>query len=128
MRHFQREYHEAVALLSWWAIKSNSIGLDQRLFVHVGNETGGMGARRGWFNKQIGTRKGFPDYTLFLARGGYNALVLELKHENGKVSPAQKEMMALLSVHGYLCYVAFGWQSAANAIDNYLRFGRIEKP
>ena len=126
MRHFQREYHEAVALVSWFAYESNRRGLDQRLLIHIGNETGGAGAKRGWYNKQIGVRAGAPDFCLLVASQGYHALFIELKAptKTARLSPAQNEMMKILSGQGYVAVVAWGWEDAKDQILSYLGAAR----
>lgn len=122
MRHFHREYHEAVALVSWFAHEANRRGIDQRLLIHINNETGGIGAKRGWFNKQIGVRAGVCDFCLFIPAQGYHGLMIELKapSKTARLSPAQEEMMKILSGQGYVAVVAWGWDDAKNRILGYL--------
>ena len=121
MKHFQREFHEGVALCHWWAFEAIRRGMDQRLLIHIGNETGGAGPIRGHQNKLLGVRAGVFDYFLFVPRQGYHGLALELKvAKTGRVSPAQKEMMKILEAQGYVCRVCYGWGEARDAIDGYL--------
>ena len=101
--------------------------MDERLLAAIPN--GGhrhIGVARKL--KAEGTRAGIPDYTLYVSRGGYNALLIELKHEKGILSKSQKEMIDLLGKQGYLCFVAYGWDAARVAIQNYIQFGRTELP
>lgn len=123
MRHL--EWQEARALCQWWALACRKFEIYERILFHVGNETGGAGARRGWMNKQIGVRAGTPDYVLLVPRGGYNGLVLELKAGKGRPSPAQTEFMDAVAKYGYLTHVAYGWDAAREAIENYIKFGRV---
>lgn len=119
---FHREFHEAVALCNWWACEANRRGLDQRLLMHFGNETGGSGAKRGFMNKQIGVRAGAPDYFLFVPSGTYHGIAIELKRggENVRVSKNQCEMLEQIRLQGYRVVVARGWDEARVAIEKYL--------
>ncbi len=119
----QREHGEQSALVRWWAYEANRRGLDQRLLVATPNQgrTGGWkAARRGAWLKDEGLRAGFPDLGLFIPSQGHHGLFIEMKSEGGRVSPAQDEMMRLLSEQGYLCLVAFGFEDAKNQILAYL--------
>lgn len=48
-----------------------------------------------------GLCKGFPDMTLFVARGGYHAMMIELKLPGEKPKPEQREMFEALRAQGY---------------------------
>ena len=71
--------------------------------------------------KAEGTRKGFPDMILPVARGGYHSLAIELKRiKGGTVSPEQKKWLADLSVQGWKCAVCYGFEEAKAEIEKYL--------
>ena len=70
--------------------------------------------------KRMGVLAGFPDLFLFVARGGYHGLFIELKAKGGRVSKAQADMIARLQEAGYLCCVCFGANSAIETIKAYL--------
>lgn len=72
----------------------------------------------------IGTRAGIPDFLLFIPSQGYHGLFLEMKTTGGRISPAQTEMMALLTSQGYVCKVCYGWDFAKGFIEGYL--GKIK--
>ncbi len=117
-----REFHESVALANWWAHEARRRGLDERVFVHVGNETGGMGARRGYQNKCMGVRAGMMDFCLFVPSQGYHALMIELKApvKTARLSTSQIEMKSVLENQGYVVRVCFGWDEAREAVEGYL--------
>lgn len=118
-----REHLEQVALFNWWSYESARRGIDPRALAAIPNQgrSGGWkAARRGAYMKAEGVRAGMPDLALFIPSQGYHGLFIELKAEGGRVSPAQNEMMKLLSEHGYVCLISFGWADAKNQIIGYL--------
>lgn len=115
------EHGQQVALVNWWALEANRRGLDARLLVAIPN--GGhrhpvVAAKM----KAEGVRAGMPDLCLFVPANQYHGLAIELKapSKTARVSPAQNEMMELLSEQGYLTLVAFGWEDAMKQILLYL--------
>jgi hypothetical protein len=84
--------------------------------------------------KNTGTKAGYPDVGLDLARKGYHGLRIELKiiggtyeHQSkqykqrpGTVKPEQKEWHARLTENGYLVVVAWGLQQFIDAVTEYL--------
>ena len=140
------EHLHAIALNNWWIEYARYNALDYRLFFTIPNQGRGGGnknsdnpeERKRWFMhmkrgkkmKAEGLRRGVPDYTLAIARGGFHGLFIELKEEAGRVSPDQKEMMALLTGEGYKCVVAYSAREATDAIEEYLKrpqFGDVSK-
>ncbi len=76
-----------------------------------------MGARL----RAEGTRKGFPDMILPVARGGYHSLAIELKREkHGAVSPEQKDWLDALNARGWHAVVCKGAAAAIRVIEEYL--------
>lgn len=115
------EHGHQVALVNWWALEANRRGLDARLLVAIPN--GGhrhpvVAAKM----KAEGVRSGMPDLCLFVPVNQYHGLAIELKapSKTARVSPAQDEMMGLLSEQGYLALVAWGWEDAMKQILLYL--------
>lgn len=70
--------------------------------------------------KAAGVCPGIPDLFLPVARGGYHGLWIEMKAKDGRVSPAQRDMMGRLSAQGYRCVVCFGADEAIAQITEYL--------
>ena len=71
--------------------------------------------------KGQGVRKGWPDYHLYIPRGRYHGLVLELKAPDGdKPDAEQLEILERLERMGYRTVVAWGFPEAKRAISEYL--------
>jgi hypothetical protein len=91
--------------------------------VHVANEAGIRGAHPGYHvkRKRMGVREGVADYLLAIPRrDGSGGLWLELKAAGGRVSDEQRAFLRDMA-DDYACAVAWGWQSAAKAVGDYLR-------
>lgn len=120
VRHLEHDH--AVALMRWWAYTADEVfGVDGRLLAAIPN--GGhrhIGAARKL--KAEGVRAGMADYFLFVPRGGYHGLALELKApvKTARVSVAQKEISTLLQAQGYVYRVCYGWDAARETIEGYL--------
>lgn len=77
--------------------------------------------------KEMGTLAGFPDLFLFVARGGFNGLLIEMKQKGGKqsdVSSSQSVIAERLNEQGYKCITCFGANHAIDEIKLYL-FGGV---
>ena len=71
--------------------------------------------------KRTGTRAGFPDCILPVARGGYHSLAIELKRQKGgRVSAPQREWLEALSAQGWLAATCKGADEAMQLIIRYL--------
>lgn len=71
--------------------------------------------------KQMGTKAGFPDLFLCVARGGYHGLFIELKTETGKLTAFQINWLAKLNGQGYKAVVCYGYEEARQTIKEYCR-------
>ena len=68
---------------------------------------------------------GAPDLCLPVARGGWHALYIELKREQGgRLSPAQREWIEGMNAEGNRAVVAHGFDEAREVILAYLKGGR----
>ena len=76
--------------------------------------------RQGARMKAAGYRKGWPDLLILEPRGEYHGLAIELKVKGGRVSPAQREVLAAMRERGYCAEVAVGFDQARRLIDTYL--------
>lgn len=74
--------------------------------------------------KRMGVLSGVPDLILFSARGGYFGAFVELKALDGKVSPAQKKVLAMLEDRGYFVRVCYGAAAAIAVLTEYLKMSR----
>lgn len=114
----QREALEQAALFRWVAFIRATLP-DANMLYHVPN--GGKRDRREAAKlKQQGVRAGVPDLCLPVARSGYHGLYIEMKVEKNKPTALQLEWLAALKQQGYAVAVCYGWQEAANIIENYL--------
>lgn len=64
----------------------------------------------------MGTKAGFPDLFIFIPKGGYHGLFIELKN--------QEMMINRLNAVGYKVVVAYGAIEAIDEIKAYLGIGR----
>lgn len=75
--------------------------------------------------KAEGVKAGIPDICLPIARGGYNALYIEMKRPayagkpKGTLSKKQKEVIAELREAGNKVVVCYGWEQAREEIVEY---------
>lgn len=99
-----------------------------KYFAHTPN--GGARSRtEAAIFKGQGVRKGWPDYTLYLPRGWYHGLVMELKAPSGsKPEKEQLEILDRLEKQGYAVAVAWGFDHARREIENYLQLPEAPTP
>lgn len=71
--------------------------------------------------KAEGVKAGVPDIFLPVPRGNAHGLYIELKAKGGRVSDAQRTMLAALAEQGYACIVAYGWENAWDEIEAYMK-------
>ena len=118
----KRQQHEAKiqAALFEWAAYSAGKYPELRLLYHCPN-----GGRRDVIEaynlKRQGTKAGVPDICLPVARGQFHGLYLELKAVGGRVQDSQREWLDALSQQGYKAVLAFGFDEARAAIEDYLK-------
>lgn len=115
------EHSEQVALITWWGLAHNLFGISEQLLFAIpnGGERNIVVAAR---LKAEGVRAGIPDLFLAVPRGGHSGLFIEMKKsKGGRVSPAQKTAMEILSKSGYSVTVCHGFPEAKAAIEDYLR-------
>ena len=70
--------------------------------------------------KAMGTLAGFPDLFVFIARGGFNGLFIELKKPKGRVSAIQQQRIDALNEQGYRAVVCYGFDESIKTITDYL--------
>lgn len=71
--------------------------------------------------KAMGTKAGYPDLILDIARGGYHGLRIELKTAKGRPTKSQLERIEMLNDEGYQALIAYGTKEAIAAIETYMR-------
>lgn len=79
-----------------------------------------FGAKKGAIMKAMGLRSGTPDLNLFMARGGYHGLLIEVKGPDGKSTPTQKEMQSNLIEEGYCVKEGKSIEQCIEIIKSYL--------
>lgn len=90
-----------------------------KLLHHIPNGGSRTKAEAGRF-KAEGVKAGVPDVCLPVARSGWHGLYVEMKKQGGTVSKAQSEWLHDLAQQGYLTAVCYGWEAAAQIIQDYL--------
>ena len=70
--------------------------------------------------KAEGVKSGVPDVFLPVPRGKHHGMVIEMKRVGGRASDNQKEWLRALREQGYYTAICYGWQAAAEEIQNYL--------
>lgn len=132
MKNETEAQHQA-ALFSWASAKEK-IHHELAFLHHVPNGAtlGGSASERGMrgaMMKAQGVKKGVPDIFLPVKRGEYSGLYIEMKRPSlepkragskGGISQEQADFIFFLELQGFKCRVCYGWQSAANVIENYL--------
>lgn len=122
------------AVMTWarWQTLA-PIGINGKLshFIHHSPNGGYRSKSEGRNFKLMGTKAGFPDLFLFIPKGGYHGLFVELKTPKGKtkngktrqagqVSDLQQTMINRLNTQGYKAVVCYGYDEAVQAIKEYL--------
>lgn len=114
------EFHSCVALATWWTFYARINKLYEGLLFHIPNQSPG-GVKYRANNKRMGVRSGTPDYLLAVPRAGFHGLFVEMKAEDGKLSPEQKIAQSELAKQGYAVTTCYSTDKAREAIESYLK-------
>lgn len=109
-----------IAIMEWLALQPYK---DGTLFDYMNHPPNGgvSSARQKSKFKLAGTKSGYPDMMLDIARGGYHGLRIELKRlKGGIVSPLQKERLAMLNDENYYAVVCRGFDESIEVIQQYM--------
>lgn len=118
VRLYPTEEEEQTVVMHWAAMAAGRWP-EMRLLFHIPN--GGKRSKSEAVRfRAAGVRSGVPDLFLPCSRGGYHGLWIEMKAKDGRVSPAQRDMMGRLTAQGYRCVVCFGADEAIAQITKYL--------
>ena len=90
--------------------------------LHHSPNGGKRNAAEGAKFKAMGTRAGFPDLSLYIAKGGFHALFIELKIKKNKQQPAQINMQKELEAQGYKYVLCNDFDLFIETINNYLKY------
>ena len=105
-----------------WADSVRYKGSPLSLYIHHSPNGGTRDGREAERFKAMGTRAGYPDLTIDIAKGGYHGMRLELKRTN-KEKPSEKQITALdrLREEGYYAVVCCGFDDSVNEINRYIK-------
>lgn len=122
------EHSEQVALIQWAAAQYGKHPELQWLFAipngaklpYVKNKKGARYSPQALSLLAEGLRPGVADLMLPVARGGFNALFLEMKLKPNKVSEQQHAFLDFVRTQGYAAVVAWSFEQARDYILHYL--------
>lgn len=86
---------------------------------HIANERT-CSPQEGRRLKRMGVMKGVSDLFVAIPRGEYHGMFLELKTQNGAISPHQYDFLERMEQQGYRCAVAKGYTEARALLAEYL--------
>ena len=121
------EATEQEALISWCRVFENRYP-ELKLIYHVPN--GGSRNQLEAANlKRQGVKAGVPDICLPAPRGIYHGLYIELKAGRNTTTAKQRSWLDYLRQQGYFTAVCYGWQTAAELVEQYLlHTGQLGEP
>lgn len=115
------------ALMDWIRLNPNI----EKYTIHIANERyldvknnpklWAVGAKL----KQMGVKKGVPDFFFAIPKGGYCGLWLELKVGSNKPSKEQQDFLELMTSVGYLAVCVVGFDAALIVIKQYFSLGSV---
>ena len=123
MKYTQHEAAEQEALFGWAAWQLFKYPEIDLLF-HIPN--GGSRHPQEAANlKKQGVKAGVPDLCLPVPRGVFHGLYIEMKAGKNKPTAFQAEWIKKLRGQGYQAEVCYGWEAAAQLIEQYLKLERM---
>ena len=96
-------------------------------YLHHSPNGGKRNSKTGALFKAMGTKAGYPDLILDIAKGGYHGLRLELKKKGGSASEQQLERIAMLNAEGYLAKVVVGFDETKQALIDYMQLFKNDR-
>jgi len=95
----------------------------RKLLFHVANEIDRPDANAiiGSIRKSEGIVRGVSDFILLIPRGRWHGLMIELKWEDGRQSPYQKEWQALVEAQGYRYEIIRSEEDFVALLAEYLK-------
>jgi len=70
--------------------------------------------------KRQGVKAGVPDWLIIKPSGPYCGLAVELKVKGGKLSPAQKDVLATFNTSGWAVAIAWSLDEFIDVTNNYI--------
>jgi hypothetical protein len=119
VEHVPTEDAEQIAFFDWVRLAYPKL-----IAYHVPNGFGRLGRIGRLKSRRKGVTSGIPDISIDKPRGIYHGMRIEMKRlKGGKLSDEQKEMIASLRAEGYFVAVCKGFESAREALIEYLGLG-----
>ena len=113
------ENAEQAALFQWAEVASGRY--PELKLLHAIANGGKRDGRTAAVLQRTGVKPGVPDICLPVPKGGYGALYIELKRQQGgAVSANQRMWINRLNANGNKAVVCKGWIAAKNEIEKYL--------
>ena len=113
------ELTEQQAVIEWCEVMSGQFP-ELKTIYHITNE-GKRSRIGGGALRSAGLKAGVQDLCLPVARGGWNALYIEMKKDRScKCTDEQLAFQTLLAHQGNFCCIAYGADEAIYAIKQYL--------
>ncbi len=113
-RRYPSERQEQEAIVRWFRLKYPK---EIIYAIPNGGSRNPIEARN---LKLSGVLAGTPDLHICVGRGDYFGLFVEMKSEKGRLSSVQANVINRLNSAGYLAIVCRGFESAKDAIMNYM--------
>ena len=118
------ELTEQQAVMEWAEYQTGKYP-ELKLLYHIPNE-GKRSVVNGANLKKAGLKKGVPDLCLPVARGGYNALYIEMKKDKRcRPSADQIEWLTALSAEGNFAIVCYSAEKAIETIKWYVNLKEV---
>ena len=117
------EQGEQRAVIAWAKMAQGKYP-DLELLHHIANERSNKYQR---FNQaKLGVKAGIPDLHLPSPRGGWHGLYIELKTQDGRVRPEQKQVMEQLHQQGYAVQLCRSAEEAIHVLEVYLSYPKTQ--
>ena len=100
----------------WFDIQHPGI----KLLLHHSPNEGYRSEREGARNRDLGTRRGFPDLILLKSNGTYDYCAIEMKTESGRLTAEQKDYRDAIGQSGGCYIVIRGLTDFVAAVNDYL--------
>lgn len=115
MRHIESSIQ--CGCVAWYRLQYPELG---KLLVACPNGSKRPNAITGAILKREGVVAGVADLLLFVARGGYHGLHIEMKTEKGRQSDAQKAWQSLVEAQGYKYIICRSVEEFVKEVGNYM--------
>lgn len=119
----QAEDATQIALLEWLEVAHPQVWPWTHHSANGGHRNLVTGVRL----KAMGVRKGFPDLTLWLPRGGFNGLAIELKVGRNRPTIEQLAWLDHMASVGWFATLCVGFDAARRSIEDYIALPPAQK-